>query len=55
MLEKNTHIEKLEKEIRFLSTLLSYWKPVDEVGERGKNQKQSDSRSEQSEGMDRSG
>lgn len=27
---KNAHIVKLEKEIGYLSTLLSYWKPLDE-------------------------
>jgi hypothetical protein len=29
--EKNVVIEKLEKEIGYLTTLLSYWKPLDEL------------------------
>ena len=29
--EKDGHILKLEKEIRFLTTILSYWKPLDEI------------------------
>ena len=31
LIEKESKIEKLEKEVAYLSTLLSYWKPVDEA------------------------
>ena len=30
LLEKNEYIGKLEKEVRSLSAMLSYWKPLDE-------------------------
>ena len=29
--EKSEHITKLEKEVAYLTTLLSYWKPLDEA------------------------
>lgn len=30
--EKNIKIKSLEKEVAYLSTLLTYWKPLDEFG-----------------------
>ena len=31
--DKNDKISKCEKEIAYLTTLLSYWKPLDEINE----------------------